>query len=275
VVIGVHTPEFAFEHDLENVRQASRCLQVEYPIAIDSDYAIWRAFDNQYWPALVFVNAHGRIRHHRFGEGEYRESEAVIRQLLTEAGRPGLPREVGSLEGRGVELAADWNSLRSPENYLGYGRTENFASPGGSVPDSRRTYAAPARLGLNRRALAGDWMMTRHAAVLGNANRRIVNRFHARDLHLVMGPAVRGQSARLRVRLDGQPPGAAQGLDVDAQGSGAVAEQRLYQLIRQPRPLPSDSSRSSFSIRVSRYSRSRSAEVTSARGTHAPVSAFG
>jgi thiol-disulfide isomerase/thioredoxin len=237
VVIGVHTPEFAFEHDLENVRQASRRLRVDYPIAIDSDYAIWRAFDNQYWPALYFVDGRGRIRHHRFGEGEYRESEMMIRQLLAESGKQSLPREVGPVDGRGIELAADWGSLRSPENYLGYGRTENFASPGGSVPDSRRTYAAPARLGLNRWALAGDWTMTRLAVVLGGANGRIVLRFHARDLHLVMGPAVRGQSVRFRVRLDGQPPGPAQGLDVDAQGSGAVAEQRLYQLIRQPGPI--------------------------------------
>jgi thiol-disulfide isomerase/thioredoxin len=237
VVIGVHTPEFAFEHDLENVRQASRRLRVDYAIAIDSDYAIWRAFDNQYWPALYFVDARGRIRHHRFGEGEYRESEAVIRQLLAEAGIRGLPREVGSVEGRGVELAADWGSLRSAENYLGYGRTESFASPGGSVPDSLRAYEAPARLGLNRWALAGDWTMTRHAAVLGKANGRLVNRFHARDLHLVMGPAVRGQSVRFRVRLDGQSPDAAHGLDVDAQGAGAVAEQRLYQLIRQRGPV--------------------------------------
>jgi thiol-disulfide isomerase/thioredoxin len=237
VVIGVHTPEFAFEHDLENVRQASRRLRVDYPVAIDSDYAIWRAFDNQYWPALYFVDGRGRIRHHRFGEGEYRESEMMIRQLLAESGKQSLPREVGPVDGRGIELAADWGSLKSPENYLGYGRTENFASPGGSVPDGRRTYTAPARLALNRWALAGDWTMTRLAVVLGGANGRIVLRFHARDLHLVMGPAVRGQSVRFRVRLDGQPPGPAQGLDVDAQGSGAVAEQRLYQLIRQPGPI--------------------------------------
>jgi hypothetical protein len=237
VVIGVHTPEFAFEHDLENVRQASRRLRVDYPIAVDSDYTIWRAFDNQYWPALYFVDGRGRIRHHRFGEGECRESEAMIRQLLAESGKQSLPREVGSVDGRGIELAADWGSLRSPENYLGYGRTENFASPGGSAPDSRRTYVAPARLGLNRWALAGDWTMTRQAAALGGANGRILLRFHARDLHLVMGPAVRGQSVRFRVRLDGQPPGPAQGLDVDAQGSGAAGEQRLYQLIRQSGPV--------------------------------------
>jgi hypothetical protein len=161
----------------------------------------------------------------------------MIRQLLAESGKQSLPREVGPVDGRGIELAADWGSLRSPENYLGYGRTENFASPGSSVPDSRRTYAAPARLGLNRWALAGDWTVTRLAVVLGGANGRIVLRFHARDLHLVMGPAVRGQSVRFRVRLDGQPPGLAQGLDVDVQGSGVVAEQRLYQLIRQPGPI--------------------------------------
>jgi hypothetical protein len=237
VVVGVHTPEFGFEHDLENVRREMGRLRVGFPVAVDSNYSIWRAFDNHYWPALYFVDARGRIRHHHFGEGEYGASEGVIRQLLTEGGAQGLPREAGAVEGRGVEAAADWSSLKSPENYLGYERTESFASPGGSVPDSRRTYATPARLKLNQWALAGDWTVRRDAVALGKANGRIVYRFHARDVHLVMGPAARGQSVQMRVRLDGQPPGEAHGLDVDEQGRGAVGEQRLHQLIRQRPPI--------------------------------------
>ncbi len=237
VVIGVHTPEFAFEKNLDNVRRAAKDMKVDYPIAIDSDYAIWRAFKNQYWPALYFVDAQGRIRHHHFGEGEYEQSERVIQQLLAEAGSDGIGHELVSVDGRGVEAAADWGNLRSPENYVGYERTENFASPGGAALDKRRVYAAPAQLRLNQWALSGDWTMTKQAAVLNKANGRIAYRFHARDLHLVMGPAARGTSVRFRVLIDGQPPGAAHGIDVDEQGNGTVAEQRLYQLIRQPKPI--------------------------------------
>jgi hypothetical protein len=237
VMIGVHTPEFAFEQDVENVRRATKEMRVGYPIAIDNDYAIWRAFNNHYWPALYFVDAQGRIRHHQFGEGAYEQSEMIIQQLLIEAGIGGVGHELVSVDPRGVEAAADWDSLRSPENYVGYERTENFASPGGAAWDERRVYAAPARLRHNHWALAGDWTVERQAAVLHEADGRIAYRFHARDLHLVMGPAVRGTSVRFRVRIDRQPPRAAHGTDVDDQGDGTVSEQRLYQLVRQRGPV--------------------------------------
>jgi len=237
VVIGVHTPEFDFEHDLDNVRRAATDLRVNYPIAIDNDYAIWSAFDNHYWPALYFVDAQGQIRHHQFGEGQYEQSEMIIQQLLTKAGISGIGHELVSVDASGVEAAADWDSLWSPENYVGYERTENFASPGGAVLDTRHVYAAPARLRLNHWALAGDWTVERQAIVLHQAGGRIAYRFHARDLHLVMGPAARGTPVRFRVLIDGQPPGAAHGTDIDDQGNGTVTEQRLYQLIRQRGPV--------------------------------------
>jgi thiol-disulfide isomerase/thioredoxin len=234
VVIGVHTPEFSVEHDIASVARAAKEMKVEYPIAIDNDYAIWRAFQNQYWPALYIVDAQGQIRYHRFGEGDYEQSERVIQQLLAETGRGGIGHDLVAVEARGAEAPADWGSLKSPENYVGYDRTENFASPGGAVSDRQHLYAVPERLSLNYWALAGDWTMGKQATVLKQANGRIVYRFHARDLHLVMGPAARGPSVRFRVRIDGQPPGPAHGIDVDEQGNGAVTESRLYQLIRQP-----------------------------------------
>lgn len=190
-----------------------------------------------YWPALYFVDAQGHIRHHQFGEGEYEQSEMIIQQLLAEAGIDGIGHELVSVDARGAEAAADWGSLKSPENYVGYERTENFASPGGAVLDKRRVYAVPARLRLNHWALSGDWTVKKQATVLNRANGRIAYRFHARDLHLVMGPAARGTSVRFRVLIDRQPPGAAHGIDVDDQGNGTVTEQRLYQLIRQPQPI--------------------------------------
>jgi thiol-disulfide isomerase/thioredoxin len=237
VVLGVHSPEFSFEHDLENVRQAARDMRIAYPIAIDNDYAIWRAFDNHYWPALYLVDAQGRIRSHHFGEGMYEQSEMMLQQLLAEAGIGGIAPELVSVEAQGAEVAADWGSLRSPENYVGYERTENFASPGDAVLDQPRVYAAPAHFSLNQWALAGEWTVQREATVLNSANGRIAYRFHARDLHLVMGPAARGTSVRFRVFIDGQAPGEAFGSDVDEQGNGTVSEQRLYQLIRQPKPI--------------------------------------
>jgi len=236
VVLGVHTPEFEFEKDLDNVRRALKEMRVVYPITVDNDYAVWRAFENQYWPALYFVDAQGRVRHHHFGEGEYERSERVIQQMLAEAGAGG-GRELVSVDGQGIEAAADWGSLKSPEIYLGYGRTQNFASPGGAAADVRRVYAAPARLGLNQWALSGEWTMGGQAAALNKGGGRIACRFQARDLHLVMGPSPRGASARFRVTLDGQPAGDARGGDVDEQGNGTAAEQRLYQLIRQPKPV--------------------------------------
>ena len=237
VVIGVHTPEFTFEQNLDSVRRAAKDTRVDYPVAIDNDNAIWRAFNNQYWPALYFVDAHGHIRHHHFGEGEYEQSEMIIQQLLDEAGIGGIGDELVSVDARGAEVGADWASLKSPENYVGYERTENFASPGGALLDERRVYAAPTQLRLNSWALSGDWTVEKQATVLNEANGRIAYRFHARDLHLVMGPAARGTSVRFRVLIDGQPPGVAHGIDVDDQGNGTATEQRLYQLVRQPKPV--------------------------------------
>ena len=237
VVIGVHAPEFAFEKNLDNVRRAAKDMRVDYPIAIDNDHALWRAFKNQYWPALYFVDAQGKIRHHYFGEGEYERSERIIQQLLAEAGSGGIDHKLVSVDARGLEAGADWGNLKSPENYLSYERTENFASPGGAVLDKRHVYAMPARLRLNQWALSGDWTVQKQATVLNLANGRIAYRFHARDLHLVMGPAARGTSVRFRVLIDGKPPRAAHGIDVDDQGNGTVSEQRLYHLIRQPKPI--------------------------------------
>jgi thiol-disulfide isomerase/thioredoxin len=236
VVIGVHTPEFAFERNLDNVRRAAKEMRVEYPIAIDNDYAIWRAFDNHYWPALYIVDAKGRIRHHRFGEGEYEQSERIVQQLLADAGATGAGSGLVTVDARGIEAAPDAVSLKSAENYLGSARTENFASPG-RASGKPRLYTVPARLALNHWALSGDWTVDKQAVALNQANGRIAYRFHARDLHLVMGPAARVTSARFRVLIDGQPPGAAHGADVDDQGAGSVTAQRLYQLIRQRPPI--------------------------------------
>jgi thiol-disulfide isomerase/thioredoxin len=237
VVIGVHTPEFRFEKDVDNARRAVKDRKIDFPIAIDNDYAIWRAFDNHYWPALYIIDAQGRIRHHQFGEGGYEKAERIIQQLLDEAGFSGIGDQLAAVDARGVEAEADWADLKSPENYLGHARTENFVSPGGAVLDKPRVYAAPARVKLNDWALSGDWTVKRDAVVLNKANGRIAYRFHARDLHLVMGPAARGASVRFRVLIDGQPPGAAHGSDVDDHGNGTVSEQRLYQLIRRPNPI--------------------------------------
>ena len=234
VVIGVHTPEFAFEHDVDNVRWNTDVRGIEYPVAIDNDYTVWRAFDNHYWPALYFADAEGVIRHHHFGEGDYEESERVLQQLLVEAGADGVPDDVVSVEGLGAEAPADWGHVDSPETYVGYERTGSFASTGGAVRDEPHVYVAPERLRRNEWALAGDWTMRRDRAVLNEAGGRIAFRFHARDLHLVLAPATRGASVRFRVLLDGRPPAGAHGADVDDEGDGTISEQRLYQLIRQP-----------------------------------------
>lgn len=235
VVIGVHSPEFEVEKNLQDVRQAATELRVDYPVAIDNDFAIWRAYNNRYWPALYIADAQGRIRHHQFGEGGYEQTEKIIQRLLAEAGNRGIRQDLVSVDGRGAEAAADWESLQSPETYVGSDRAENLASAGG-VFDKRRVYAAPVKLLLNHWALSGDWTIGKQAIVLNKANGRIMYRFHARDLHLVMG-AARGAPVRLRVLIDGRPPGAAHGVDVDANGDGVVAEPRLYQLIRQPQPI--------------------------------------
>jgi thiol-disulfide isomerase/thioredoxin len=222
VVIGAHTPEFEFEKNLENVRRAAKEMRIAYPIAIDNDYGVWRAFRNSAWPALYFADAQGRIRHHHLGEGDYPRSEKLIQQLLADSG---VPRDLVSPDGRGAEAAADWASLRSPETYLGHERGQN------------RVNAAAARLRLNQWSAAGDWAARKEAIVLTKPNGRITYRFHARDLHLVMGPAVVGSTVRFRVLIDGKPPGAARGVDIDDEGNGKLTEQRLYQLIRQPKPV--------------------------------------
>jgi thiol-disulfide isomerase/thioredoxin len=236
-VIGVHTPEFEFEKNIDNVRRASTEMRIDYPIAVDNDYAVWRAFGNRYWPALYFIDTQGRIRHYQFGEGGYEQSERVIQQLLSESGTGHVDQEIVEVEARGFEAAADWNSLKSPENYLGYERTENFASSGSAVLNKPRLYTAPAQLQRNQWALSGDWTIGRQAIVLNKSGGRIAYRFHARDLHIVMGPTDRRTSVRFRVLVDGQPAVAARGLDLNVRGEGTVSEQRLYQLVRQPQPI--------------------------------------
>jgi hypothetical protein len=236
-VIGVHTPEFGFEHNLDNIRRAVHDMRIDYPVAIDNDYALWSAFDNHYWPALYFADTQGRIRHHHFGEGEYQQSEMVIQQLLVEAGTTNHDHELVSVEASGVEAPADWATLRSPENYTGYARAGNFASPGGIRPGQPHHYTAPAQLRLNHWALTGDWTVEDQAARLGTAGGQITCRFQARDLNLVMGPAAPKTPVSFQVLLDGQPPGPDHGTDVDNHGFGTLSEQRLYQLIRQRGPV--------------------------------------
>jgi len=234
VVIGVHAPEFAFEKDPSNVRRAVADLKITYPVALDNDYAIWQAFNNQYWPAHYFIDATGRIRAHHFGEGNYDESEQIIRALLTEAGQGELPPPgVGQPTAVGVQAPPDEAHDQSPETYLGYRRAANFASPDGLVQDQRHVYSAPAALKLNQWALAGSWNVDPEKAVLGASGGKIVFRFYARDLHLVLGPGSDGKPARFRVTLDGAAPGADHGADTDSSGAGIIDGQRLYQLIRQ------------------------------------------
>jgi thiol-disulfide isomerase/thioredoxin len=237
VVIGVHTPEFAFERDIDRIRNANARLKIDYPVAVDSKQAIWDAFHNQYWPALYIVDARGTIRHHKFGEGDYEGSERMIQQLLNEAGAKDVDTGLVRVAGAGSQAEADWANLRSPETYIGHDRAENFASPGGMAVGQKRLYAAPDRLGLNKWALSGDWAVAGESATLEQPNGRIVYRFHARDLHLVMGPGVPGKPVPFRVLIDGQLPGSAHGADVDAEGRGVLVEHRLYQLIRQPQPV--------------------------------------
>jgi thiol-disulfide isomerase/thioredoxin len=236
-VIGVHTPEFPFESDVDNVRRAVGQLAVPFPVVIDNDYAIWRAFSNQYWPALYLIDQRGRVRDRQFGEGDYERSERAIQRALTDAGATTGGRDVVAVEGRGFEAPAAWRDLKSPETYIGYERSQNFASRETSAPDRRRAYTVPSRLALNQWALGGDWTIGPRAAALHGPSGRLEYRFHARDVHLVAGPLRPQSPVRFRLTIDGQPPAAAHGLDLDASGMGVVAEQRLYQLIRQPPPI--------------------------------------
>ena len=237
VTIGVHTPEFKFEHDLDNVRWAVGARKIDYPVAVDSDYDVWRAFDNHYWPALYFVDAQGRIRHHRFGEGDYERSEMVIRQLLVEAGAQDLKPGLAVIDPNGDEVQADWEELGSPESYLGYEQAAGFDPGGKAAFDKANRYEATPRLRLNRWALTGNWTVRSDASALNEPKGRIAFQFHARDVNLVMGPADKGAAQRFRVYLDGEIAGSDHGADVDSDGTGTLVQQRMYQLIRQTGPI--------------------------------------
>jgi thiol-disulfide isomerase/thioredoxin len=226
VVIGVHTPEFSFEHEIDGIRRAIQERGIDYPVAVDNDYEIWSAFDNHYWPALYFIDREGIIRDQQFGEGRYQQSERLIQRLL------GIERELVSVEGVGVEAAADWSHLRTPETYLGYGRSDRFSSPDGVAFDVRRAYELPDSLRVNHWALRGDWTIGRENVVLDQAGGSIGYRFHARDAHLVLSAGAREQ-IHFRVLLDGEAPGPSAGVDVDADGNGVLRDGRLCQLARQ------------------------------------------
>jgi cytochrome c biogenesis protein CcdA/thiol-disulfide isomerase/thioredoxin len=233
VVIGVHSPEFAFEKNVDNVKRAVKELKIDYPVAIDSNFAIWRAFGNNYWPAHYLIDAEGRLRYHHFGEGEYEDAEIAIQELLKEAGKTDVSKGVVAVNAAGAEAAADEDDVQSPETYLGYERAANFASDGGADHDESHAYSLPSALQLNAWGLAGNWTVEGERAVSSAADGRIAFRFHARDLHLVLGPGADGKPVRFRVLLDGQPPGNDHGADIDGEGDGTVTEQRLYQLVRQ------------------------------------------
>ena len=237
VVLGVHSPEFPFEHDVEKIRSALGQMGVEYPVAVDNEFSVWRAFDNGYWPALYVVDAGGRIRYHHFGEEDYERSERAIQRLLAESGRADVDDDLVAVEPDGVYLGADWERLGSPETYVGYARATGFASPGGLVPDRSQIYREPSRLRLNNWGLFGDWTVEEQIATLNEPGGRIVHRFRARDVNLVLGSRSGSGRTRFLVTVDGKPPHGSHGLDVDEQGAGTVVEERLYQLIRQDGPI--------------------------------------
>jgi thiol-disulfide isomerase/thioredoxin len=232
-IVGVHTPEFGFEADPENATGHARDLGVDYPVALDADYGVWDEFANRYWPALYLADAHGRIRYHHFGEGEYVMTEMAIQQLLTEAGAADVDLGLVSVEPVGLEVPADWSSLRSPETYLGYGQSTGFASEDAERYDRPQVYAGPDRLALNSWDLIGDWTVARHASVVNESGGRIAFAFHARDVNLVMAPGVTASAVPFRVALDGQLLGSAHGTDVDTEGRGVVDSPGTYQLVRQ------------------------------------------
>jgi cytochrome c biogenesis protein CcdA/thiol-disulfide isomerase/thioredoxin len=231
VVIGVHAPEFAFERNVDNVRSAIKTLKISYPVAIDNDYKIWRSFENEYWPAHYFIDGNGKVRHHHFGEGEYAESEQVIQKMLADAGNKDVPGGIVSVNASGAEAASDKADVNSPETYIGYDRSEHFASPGGVVQDESHLYEA-GEPQLNDWSLTGKWTVGEERAQLDDKDGSIVYRFHARDLHLVLGPSTEGNKIRFRITIDGKPPGDAHGADTDVDGNGEVTTQRLYQLVR-------------------------------------------
>jgi thiol-disulfide isomerase/thioredoxin len=236
-LVGVHSPEFEFEKDAANVREAVRDLRIAFPVAVDSGWAIWRKFGNDSWPALYLFDGQGHIRHHRAGEGEYERVEALLRQLLQETGAKELGREVGSVEGHGPELEADWANLRTPETYLGFARARNFVSPNPVAAGQLLTFTAPTGMALNSWALAGVWSIQRESVVSHQPFARIAFRFHARDVHVVMGPAIAGTSVKFRVHIDGQALRGRHGVDVDEHGSGLLNARRMYHLVRQSHPI--------------------------------------
>ncbi len=237
VVIGVHTPEFDFEKQLPNVQKAVQKFAIPYPVALDSNHAIWDAFHNEYWPAHYFIDATGKVRFEHFGEGEYEQSERWIQQLLKEAHATPMPSTTAQVHGQGVQAAADADNVRSPETYIGYARAGIYASPERIKRDAEQLYTEPSHLWLNEWALAGRWVDRDQFAVLNSAGGKIAFRFHARDLHLVLGPAAGGKAVRFRVTIDGQAPGESHGVDTDAEGNGVVTEYRLYQLVRLQGPV--------------------------------------
>jgi thiol-disulfide isomerase/thioredoxin len=233
VVLGVHSPEFAFEKNLANVRAAVKKFDLQYPVVLDNELKIWKAFNNKFWPAHYFVDAKGQIRGHHFGEGKYARSERVIRQLLVEAGAQDLPDPLDDAAGQGVAAPSDTANVASPETYVGYARAENFVSPGGLARDTTKKYLVPKALTLNQWALGGSWQVATEHARLQSGPGRIAFRFKARDLHLVLGPATDGRPVRFRVTIDGAAPGKDAGMDVDADGNGVVSDHRLYNLVRR------------------------------------------
>lgn len=233
VVIGVHTPEFDFEKLMPNVQKAVQKFNITYPVALDSNYKIWNAFHNQYWPAEYYIDAKGKVRYEHFGEGDYDQSEKWIQKLLKEASGTQMPGGAANVQGEGVEAAADTRDIRSPETYAGYERAQSFSSPGGFKRDAAKTYIDPKHPSLNDWGFAGDWIVHPQVAILDSAGGKIIFRFHARDLHMVLGPSDDGKPARFRVTVDGQAPGENHGVDTDAQGNGVVTAHRLYQLVRQ------------------------------------------
>jgi thiol-disulfide isomerase/thioredoxin len=237
VVIGVHSPEFEFEGQMPNVQKAVKKFGITYPVAVDSNHAIWNAFHNEYWPAHYFIDATGKVRYEHFGEGDYEQSERWIQDLLKEANGKPMPASTVNVNGQGIEAASEVSEVRSPETYIGYERAEHFASAGGIKSDVEHLYIAPNHPRLNEWGLAGKWVDHGQVAVLRSAGGKIAFRFHARDLHLVLGPRANGEPVRFRVTIDGQSPGANHGVDTDAEGNGRVTDLRLYQLVRQKGPI--------------------------------------